>query len=608
MRFDANALAFQGSTLRLAEIVPVIDGEAVGGSPTVRQAARGWAVEWPVEGGQFRLEVEGRDFGGTPGIAFRFVLDGWTSDQPLSTFGIAIGQAGPARAFLRTGYHSWDGSFFVTLDRLAEDEKARTGYAVTQLLPREGDGGVVLGALRHDRFQHRFGYRPAADGFAVVLETLWDHAPHEGRAVSEWFCLFEHSEVEEGLRAWARAVAEASPLPPRVSEERITGWCSWYNLYAAITEENLRDHLEGARQAKAEGLPLRVFQIDDGFTPEMGDWLEVKPQFPRGMAPLLADIAVAGFVPGLWIAPFLVGNRSRLYRDHPDWVVRQRDRDAPLLYSKFYGEFRWHKRSEEYYVLDVTHPVAEAHIRDVFRSWARDWGCRYFKTDFMNAGSEYGPDRARWHQDGLTRIEVWMRMARLIREEIGDALWLGCGSPIFAPVGLVDAMRIGRDIGVSWSGHQSAESLLRDQTTRSFANGILWQADPDCILLRDRFHELSDIEVDSLARFAGLAGGVLMTSDHLSELSPARKALLRELLSDGKARPCDFPRLGAAIGRPDPLGDLIVQRVRGASGGDLVSLFNASDRPFDGTVPGVGTVSLRPHETLYPPPALIRRK
>ncbi len=51
-----------------------------------------------------------------------------------------------------------------------------------------------------------------------------------------------------------------------------------------------------------------------------------------------------------------------------------------------------------------------------------------------------------------------------------------------------------------------------------------------------------------------------------------------------------------------------MQRVRGAPGGDLVSLFNASDRPFEGTVPGVGAVSLRPHETLYPPPALIRRK
>ena len=35
-------------------------------------------------------------------------------------------------------------------------------------------------------------------------------------------------------------------------------------------------------------------------------------------------------------------------------------------------------------------------------------------------------------REGLSRIEIWMRMARLIREEIGDALWLGCGGPIWA--------------------------------------------------------------------------------------------------------------------------------------------------------------------------------
>ena len=94
----------------------------------------------------------------------------------------------------------------------------------------------------------------------------------------------------------------------------------------------------------------------------------------------------------------MVGNRSRLFAEHPDWVVKDRRTGAPLAPMTFYGEFRWHKRSEEYYVLDVTHPEAEAYIREVFRTWARDWGCAYFKTDFMHLGSIYGPDEARWHR------------------------------------------------------------------------------------------------------------------------------------------------------------------------------------------------------------------
>src|SRR5688500_17326750 len=170
------------------------------------------------------------------------------------------------------------------------------------------------------------------------------------------------------------------------------------------------------------------------------------------MTPLLDDIRAAGFTPGLWIAPFMVGNRSRLFREHPDWVVRDRQTGGPLAQMTFYGEFRWHKRSEEYYILDVTHPDAEAYIRQVFRTWAQDWGAGYFKTDFMLFGAEHGPDRVIWHQPGLSRIAIWRRMASLIREEIGDALWLGCGCPLWASAGYVDAVRIGRDVGVRWTG------------------------------------------------------------------------------------------------------------------------------------------------------------
>jgi len=136
--------------------------------------------------------------------------------------------------------------------------------------------------------------------------------------------------------------------------------------------------------AQRESLPMRVFQIDDGFTPEMGDWLDIKPQFPRGLKPLLDDIRAAGFTPGLWIAPFMVGNRSRLFARHPDWVVHDRTTGQPLTQMQFYGEFRWHKRSEEYYILDTTHPAAFDYLRRVFRTWRRDWGCEYFKTDFMH--------------------------------------------------------------------------------------------------------------------------------------------------------------------------------------------------------------------------------
>ena len=169
----------------------------------------------------------------------------------------------------------------------------------------------------------------------------------------------------------------------------------------------------------------------------------------------------------------MVGNRSKLFKQHPDWVVHDVETGKPIVQWKTYGEFRWHKQSGEYYTLDVTHPDAFSCIRNVFHTWWHEWGCDYFKVDFLFYGAEYGPTRAKWHTSGLTRIEIWRKMAEMIRAEIGDALWLACGSPLWAAVGLADGIRIGGDVGVKWSGSLSAESLLRDQATRNFANGVL---------------------------------------------------------------------------------------------------------------------------------------
>lgn len=563
----------------LHEFAPLLDG--VVPAHTV-EADGAWRLS---DGSRMRLEQNGD--------RLRVVLDGFAGERRIASIGLRL-TAGNVRQYLRNGYMSWDGSFFVEPGAAREvakaDPKLTNGYAMTALLPHAGVGATVIGFLRHDRYQSRLRF-DIAGPLGIDIETLIDRVPHRGEIATEELVVFADDDVETGLRRWARLVAEASPLAPRLPERRLSGWCSWYNLYASIGEPALLEHLDAAARFRDEKhAPFDIFLVDDGFTPEMGDWLELKPQFPNGIKSVLDRARAKGFTPGLWIAPCMVGNRSNLYAAHPDWVVKSRTTGKPLAPMTFNGEFRWHKRSEEYYVLDLTHPDAEAYIREVFRTWAKEWGCGYFKTDFMHIGSLYGPDEAVWYQDGLSRIAIWMKLARLIREEIGEAQWLLCGSPLWAPVGLVDAMRIGRDIGVSWKGHYSAESLLRDQTARNYASGILWQADPDCILLRDRFHDLSDDQVQSLALFAGLAGGVLMTSDQLDEVPEPRRQLLADLAADGVPYACEFPLLGQtalryrlgssptgapmAVSEGDPL---LVQRVRRPDGSLLVNVFNTGD-------------------------------
>ncbi len=580
MEADPPALCFRARGVTLGGLAPLVDGEVPPhGSPEITDDR----VIWRLGRGRIVLDIE-------RGLQLRLQLR-LEDSRVTDSLGLRFASVTGVRRYLRNGYQSWDGSFFAAPGTPAGDgppEKAPTlGFAMTALLPQDEAGALVLGFTRHDRFQSRLRFGGDAETMTLDIETLIDRVAHDGIVEAEPLILFDGGAVEESLRTWSRCVAAESPLPPRIAAKRITGWCSWYNLYASIDDTVIREHLAAAVAFRdARNVPLDVFQIDDGFTPEMGDWLDVKPQFPRGMKPLIADIAEAGFTPGLWIAPFMVGNRSKLFAEHPGWLVRDAATGNPLVQMRFYGEWRWYKRSEEYYILDVTHPDAAAYIRNVFHTWRHDWGARYFKTDFMLFGSEHGPDRAVRHEPGLSRIAIWRRMAALIREEIGDALWLGCGCPLWASVGYIDAVRIGRDIGVTWHGHYSAESLLRDQLTRNHAAGILWQGDPDCILLRDRFHELTDDEVRSLAHFAALTGGVLMTSDKLDELSADRAALFEQLL-DTDVHGCRFPELGSEA-------SVIVQVVLLGNGPAITNRFNISDVPVNVN----GGSILAPHSSL----------
>lgn len=546
-----------------------------------------------------------RFFSSIEKVYLNFYLDFYSSEKPnqsylqirlsgvpenfiLNSFGIKFESIHGVNSILRNGYHSWDSSSYISINfkeiATPDSKLPFTGYAMTQLISEIGDNVVVIGFDRHDQFQHTFTFAENRQNVGLSIQEIWDQVPIKENEIitSEKLWIIEHDEVENALREWALIVSSSSPIPPRLPEIPITGWCSWYNLYSSIDQENILNHLNStAKIREKHHLNLNVFQIDDGFTPEMGDWLEVKPQFPQGMKFLLDKIRAAGFIPGLWIAPFVVGNRSNLYQHHPDWVIKEKSTGEPLVQMQFYGEFRWHKRSEEYYILDCTHPDALQYLKNVFSFWHNDWGCDYFKTDFMFFGSEYGPDRAVYHTPGLSRIQIWRKTAEVIREAIGDAIWVGCGCPLWASIGLVEAVRIGRDMGVSWRGERSATDLLQDLASRNFGNHILWQTDPDCVLLRENFHHLSDIEIRSLAIYAGLTGGVMMTSDKLDELPLERIQLFKQFTTKEKMI-CHFPLLGRKSTNFTTDYDPIILQVQhpldNPDGGIALFIFNTGDK------------------------------
>jgi alpha-galactosidase len=58
---------------------------------------------------------------------------------------------------------------------------------------------------------------------------------------------------------------------------------------------------------------IQTVQIDAGYHPHVGDWLEPSEKFPNGIQASVKEILINGYKAGIWIGPYMVGTRSKLY-------------------------------------------------------------------------------------------------------------------------------------------------------------------------------------------------------------------------------------------------------------------------------------------------------
>src|SRR5690606_33229752 len=99
---------------------------------------------------------------------------------------------------------------------------------------------------------------------------------------------------------------------PELKVEPAIGWTSWYYYYTKISEKIA---LQNLNNFKKNEIPLKVFQIDDGYQTKVGDWLSVNEKFPSGMKFLADEIKSAGFQAGIWLAPLSAEKKSQLVKD-----------------------------------------------------------------------------------------------------------------------------------------------------------------------------------------------------------------------------------------------------------------------------------------------------
>ena len=335
---------------------------------------------------------------------------------------------------------------------------------------------------------------------------------------------------------------------PKVSEDIMTGWCSWYYYYGQESEDDIIENMKQLSNSPLKD-KIKVIQIDDGWNLPYnghervwGDWYP-GGKFKNGMKHIADVIHEYGFMAGLWLAPFSVDIGSNLAKEHPEWLIQSDDEETLLNPATALG----------IYALDLTNPEALNFLKETFKRVFDEWGFDYIKIDFL----EHGLMSGRRFDPTKTSAEAFRMGMEAINEAKGDKFCLNCGSPITQAIGLCDGMRIGYDVGSRWYvpmntgawpyGNCSIKSAAFTTIYRQWMHGKLWQNDPDCIVARDigcqeeinmftdmlgekglskESFGLSNEEASFWARLVWFTGSMNLLSDVWDNLSKDRQDLV----------------------------------------------------------------------------------
>ena len=144
---------------------------------------------------------------------------------------------------------------------------------------------------------------------------------------------------------------------------------SWEAAYFDFNAQKLFSLIDAAAETGAD-----TFVLDDGWFEfrnndcgGLGDWSADRTKLPGGLEEISAHCRERGLAFGLWFEPEMVSEDSRLYREHPDWCLKN-PRRGPV-------------RGRAQLVLDFCNPEVVASVYEKMARVIEASGATYVKWD-----------------------------------------------------------------------------------------------------------------------------------------------------------------------------------------------------------------------------------
>lgn len=349
--------------------------------------------------------------------------------------------------------------------------------------------------------------------------------PHETK-VTETLLVAETDDVAGTIEKWSVKRTEGLSV---LKKKRPAVFCTWYYYELNVTYDDVKINLS---KIKEKNLPFDVFQIDEGWEVTLGEWTP-NHKFPKPMADIANEIKEAGLIPGIWTSPFVAHETAGIWKEHPDWILRDKDGE-PVLFPM---------NNTVYFIVDISIPETWDYFENLYHKLTFEWGYLYHKLDFTRAPvtAENGCFRNHY----MTVVECYRKAVEAIRKGMGDeAYFLMCGGLYDPIIGLVDAQRTGSDVLSMWSSTiqkngKTAPFTIKQSLLRYYMNNW-WHNDPDALMIRKNevmergsrltYGLLNDEEVKTSTLNQLIGGGIVCSTEPLDKIDDERLSNLYHIL------------------------------------------------------------------------------
>jgi alpha-galactosidase len=149
---------------------------------------------------------------------------------------------------------------------------------------------------------------------------------------------------------------------------------TWFPFRTNLSDSLIRKVADGLT-----GTGTDILILDDGWQADRGDWETDKKKFPQGLKPVTDYIIKKGMRPGLWMGLATVDEKSKVYREHPEWAIKDKNGKPTYLHVN---------NDKEHYTMSLASGYYD-YILNRIKTLVKENNLAYIKLDFAIANSAY---------------------------------------------------------------------------------------------------------------------------------------------------------------------------------------------------------------------------